>query len=71
LSGEFLKLVRQPQFRVLIVATTDRRLLHIRAAVAKQTDKIFWLSTFEQIHERGLWSPIWLRPAGEARASLI
>jgi hypothetical protein len=71
LSGEFPKLFRQTQFRVLIVATTDRRLQHIRAAVAKQTDKIFWLSTFEQIHERGLWSPIWLRPEGEARAPLI
>ena len=71
LSGEFPKLFRQPQFRVLIVATTDKRLQHIRAVVAKQTDKIFWLSTFEQIHERALWSPIWLRPTGEARHSLI
>jgi hypothetical protein len=71
LSGEFTKLFRQPQFRVLIVANTEKRLQHIRATVAKQTDKIFWLSTFEQIHERGFWSLIWLRPTGESGFSLI
>jgi hypothetical protein len=71
LSGQFTELFRQPQFRVLVVATTERRLRHIRAALAKATDKIFWLSTLEQIKQRGFWSPIWLRPTGETEQPLL
>jgi hypothetical protein len=71
LSNQFTELFRQPQFRVLVVATTERRLRHIRAAIAKATDKIFWLSTLEQIKQRGFWSPIWLRPTGETAQPLL
>lgn len=71
LSGACNDLFRQPQFRVLIIATTDRRLTHIRAAVAKFTDKVFWLSTFDEIKQRGFWSPVWLRPSGEHRQPLF
>jgi hypothetical protein len=71
LSGDFAKLFGQPQFRVLIVATTDKRLAHIRATASKQTDKIFWLSTFQSIHEHGFWSPVWLRPDGQQLLPLI
>jgi hypothetical protein len=71
LSGAFTELFRLPQFRVLVVATTDRRLRNIRAALAKSTDKIFWLTTFEQIEQHGLWSTIWLRPAGDQRLPLL
>jgi len=71
LSGACNELFRQPQFRVLVIATTERRLAHIRAAVAKFTDKIFWLSTFDEIKQRGFWSPIWLRPTGDQRLPLM
>lgn len=71
LSGACNDLFRQQQFRVLIVATTDRRLANIRAAVAKFTDKIFWLSTFDEIKQRGFWSPVWLRPTGDQRLPLL
>ena len=71
LSGVCNELFRQPQFRVLVIATTARRLQHIRAAVAKFTDKIFWLSTFEEIQQLGFWAPVWLRPAGDQRLPLI
>jgi hypothetical protein len=71
LSGAFTQMFRQQQFRVLVVATTDRRLQHIRTAVAKFTDKIFWLSTFDEIKQRGFWSPVWLRPTGNQRLTLF
>jgi hypothetical protein len=70
-SGEFQKRFHQPQFRVLVVASSERRLGNIRAAVAKSTDKIFWFTTLEIIHRDGLWSPIWLRPTGDQRHSLL
>lgn len=71
LSGQFTELFRQPQFRVLVVATTERRLRHIRAAIAKATDRIFRLATLEQIKQRGFWSPIWLRPTGDTAQPLL
>jgi hypothetical protein len=71
LSGEFQMKFRHPQFRILVVVTSERRLANIRATVAKSTDKIFWFTTFESINRSGFWSPIWLRPTGDHRHSLI
>ncbi len=70
-SGEFLKRFRQSQFRVLVVANSDRRLANIRSLVAKSTDKVFWFATLESINRDGFWSPVWLRPTGEQRQSLL
>jgi hypothetical protein len=70
-SGEFPKRFRHPQFRVLVIANTERRLANIRSTVAKSTDKIFWFTTFESLNREGFWSPVWLRPAGDQRHSLI
>jgi len=71
LSGTCNELFRQPQFRVLVIATTERRLRHIRSVVAKFTDKIFWLSTFDDIKQRGLFLPVWIRPTGDQRLPLF
>jgi len=70
-SGEFQKRFRHAQFRVLVVANSDRRIMGLRSTVAKSTDKIFWFTTFEIINRDGFWSPIWLRPTGEQRHSLV
>jgi len=70
-SGEFLRRFHQPQFRVLVVTSSDRRLANIRATVIKSTDKVFWFTTFNTINRDGFWSPIWLRPAGDQRHSLL
>jgi hypothetical protein len=71
LSGEFTKIFAQSQFRVLVVANTERRMQNIRAAVLKSTDKIFWFTSQETIQRDGLWSPIWLRPQGDQHQSLL
>lgn len=71
LSGDFAKKFRQPQFRVLVVANSERRLANIRATVAKSTEKIFWFSTLDAINRDGFWSPVWLRPTGGQRLSLL
>jgi hypothetical protein len=65
ISGEFSQIFRQSQFRVLVVANSQRRLAGIRQTAAKQTDKIFYFSDLESINQRGLFSPVWLRPKGE------
>jgi len=71
ISGEFQKRFRHQQFRVLVVATSNRRLTGLRTTVAKSTDKIFWFTTFELINRDGFWSPIWLRPTGDQLHSLL
>lgn len=70
-SGEFSRIFSRSQFRVLVVATTDRRALNIRSAIVRITDKIFWLSTFDDIKREGFWSPIWQRPRGDEKHSLV
>lgn len=71
ISGQFQKLFRQPQFRVLVVAASERRLKHLREVIAKQTYKVFWFTTLSSINARGLWAPVWLRPTGEQLAALL
>ena len=70
-SGEFLKKFHQPQFRVLVIANSERRISNLRATAAQLTDKIFWFTTLVNIHRDGLWSPVWLRPTGDQRQSLL
>jgi hypothetical protein len=70
-SGEYLKRFHQPQFRVVVVCDSERRITNIRATVAKSTDKIFRFTTTEIINRDGFWSPIWLRPTGDQRQSLF
>lgn len=70
-SGEFERRFRFTQFRVLVAARSAIRINNIRQTISKLTDKIFWFSTFEQIHREGFWARIWLRPAGEQNHSLL
>jgi hypothetical protein len=70
-SGEFTRLFGQPRFRVLVTAPSMRRLQNIRAVVRKQTSKIFFFCDHSIIYRDGLFTPLWLRPQGEERHSLI
>jgi len=71
LSGFFEGRFGQQRFRILVIATSERRLQSIRAVVATATEKIFWFATIESIRRDGLWSPIWLRPRDDERQSLV
>jgi hypothetical protein len=71
ISGEFVNLFQRPQFRVLVLTTSERRLNQIRSLIRKSTMKIFWLSRFELMASKGFWSPIWLRPQGDDKLSLF
>jgi hypothetical protein len=71
ISGDFNRLFRKPQFRVLVITTSQRRLMKIRSVISKQTDKVFWLSDFKTINRAGLWSACWLRASGDQPLALI
>jgi len=70
-SGEFQVLFKQSRFRVLVAVSSERRLNTIRRAVRLQTEKIFWFATLEDINQKGLFAPIWTRPAGEQKGPLL
>jgi hypothetical protein len=70
-TGNFEREFKQSRFRVLVVADSERRLDAIREVVLAVTDKIFWFATYESIRRDGAFAPIWTRPKGEARHSLI
>lgn len=71
LSGAFEKQFGHPQFRVLVITTTQSQLKRIQRAIATQTSKVFWLTTFSDIKSAGFFSPVWLRPAGTERLALL
>jgi len=70
-SGNFERQFGHVQFRTLVVASSERRLVSLRAATAELTDKIFWFATYESITRDGFWSPIWQRPKDHHPQSLM
>lgn len=71
ISDEFEKQFHKRRFRVLVVASSEGRLRSIRKAIAKLTDKIFWLATFEAIEKEGLFNALWLRPQKDQPEFLV
>jgi hypothetical protein len=64
LSGETERRFGQPRFRVLVLATSERRLNNIRAVVAGTTEKIFWFAALAAVRGDGFFRPVWQRPKG-------
>lgn len=70
-TGEFNKIFGLAQFKVIVIAHSDRRAESIRKVAAKFTDKIFRFTSFEIIKSEGFWSAIWRKPAGDQKESLL
>jgi hypothetical protein len=70
-SGKFSTRFRQPQFRVLVIANTERRMQSLRSATRTLTEKVFWFCSFETAIRGCFWLPVWLRPNGEERRALL
>lgn len=71
LSGEFTRGFRHPQFRVLVLVNSKRRLMSLRAAVAAVTEKIFWFATLDDVRGAKFCGSVWLRPEGDTYQPLI
>lgn len=70
-SREYERRFRHPQFRVLVLVNSKRRLHSIREAVAGVTKKIFWFATLDDVRGEKFSSPVWLRPEHETYQSLF
>ena len=71
ISGDFERRFAQSRFHVLVILNSERRITSIRKVVRASTEKIFWLTTIETFHAKGLFAPIWFRPKGDDRHSLV
>jgi Replication-relaxation len=71
ISGNFEKRFGLPQFRVLVITDSERRMQSLRAATSSITAKVFWFSTLHSIAHDGFWSKVWLRANDDERQSLL
>jgi hypothetical protein len=71
ISGEYQRLFGHPQFRVLVILPSDRRLETVRRAVNRVTQKIFWFVTFQSLEDAGFGSARWMRPTGSESYSFF
>ena len=65
LSGNVARQFGPQQFRVLVLAPSERRRDSIRRTVLASTEKIFWFATLDSIHRHGFFAPVWFRPKGD------
>jgi len=73
-SGEFQQRFRRPQFRVVIVTDSSARVRSLRELIARYTEKLFWISSFDALCASGVWqvwAPVWLRPTGSEPQPLL
>jgi hypothetical protein len=70
-SSEFQKGFGLPQFRVLVVTSSAKRLENLSKVISRMTPKIFWLTTLDDLKASGPWSPIWFRPADDQKHSIL
>jgi hypothetical protein len=67
-SGAYREITPHSQFAVLIVASDESRMHALRQHLSKQTQKLFWFATLDNIMRQGFWSSLWLRPGGDDRS---
>src|SRR4051812_20420837 len=71
LGGQAENFLGSPRFRVLIVTTSERRLHHIAATLAARTNRLFWLTTLNQLRCHGPTAAIWQRPGSSVPTMLF
>jgi hypothetical protein len=71
ITGKFSEIFKRSRFQVLLITSGPKRLASVKQAVAKVTEKIFWLSTFDAVTDKGLWSDVWQRPNSSQQISLL
>jgi len=70
-SGQWTGERGETRFLVLVLTTTHRKLESIRSLIARETTKIFRLTTFDAFRSQGFFAPIWVRPTGKDREGLF
>jgi hypothetical protein len=70
-SGAFERRFGLKQFRVLVLANSERRVRSLRKTIAAVTQKVFWFATLGAVTSQGLFASVWYRPTGETATPFI
>jgi hypothetical protein len=70
-SGRYQSALGRQYFRVLVTVPSLGRLQSVLSQVARQTDRLFWLTTVRTLAECGPFAAIWYRPKVPDLQSLI
>lgn len=70
-SGDFTRRFGEPHFRTLVVTNSESRLASLRIATAPLTEKIFRFTSTERIEKETFWGPVWQKPTGGERQTLL
>ncbi len=70
-SGLYPKKYGLQFFRVLVTTETSQRLLNLRRATERLTDKIFWFTESANLTAGKMFDPIWERPGKNGTFSLL
>lgn len=69
-GGGFTTHFNRKFFRVIVCADGRVRLNNLARAVARQTDRIFWFATMNDLRNVGPLAVIWRRPDSETQVSI-
>jgi hypothetical protein len=70
-SGSYERQFAAKPFRVLLITTGARRRDSLLKLIEARTDKIFWITSWEQFRQAKLLDRYWLRPGQEGTHSLF
>jgi hypothetical protein len=70
-SGAFAPTFGPPQFGVVVLLPSERRLATVRTTIAGVTSKLFFLTTFDRADNGPLTSATWWRPTGDQPVALF
>jgi|SRR5690348_9830156 len=71
-SGTYQKRFAAPPFRVLFVTTTPKRAEALaELVVSSGAAELFWITSWPQLQQAGIFDPIWIRPGQPDLYSII
>ena len=70
-SGRYEQQFAARPFRVLFVTTSKGRMRGLVKMMESRTDKLFWITTWDQFKQAKLFDAYWLRPHREGMNSLL
>ena len=70
-SGSYERQFAAKPFRVLFVAASRRRAESLLKITAAQTNKIFWITSWDRFKKAKILDAFWFRPGHEGTYSLL
>lgn len=70
-SGKYEQQFAARLFRVLFICTSEKRMAGLVKIIEARTDKLFWITTWDQFRKAKLFDAYWVRPRRDGMDSLL